>query len=152
MADRPAACAYSLDGSTWILFPTGPRFDFGFGVEESNIVLETDRGRRFFYSQYTRDRWDLSFRFIDDDRASFQEFHDAVDGQLSPFYISIGMAGQAAALMYGRKSSGFFPAGISVAAIPVVYEYKFSVVGEIASSDELSLSAPFAGIPFGGLW
>jgi hypothetical protein len=156
MADRPNRCAYSLDGTTWVEFPKGPRFDICFGIEEQNINLETDRGQRFIYSQFTRDRWDLTFRFSDTDRQNFQDFHDAVDGQLNKFYLTVGANGSAIALMYGIKTVSFLPAGISIAAIPVIYEYKFSVLGEIANipllTTDFLLPGPFAGVSFGGLW
>ncbi len=156
MADRPARCAYSLDGSTWVEFPKGPRFDFVYGLEEQNITLETDRGRRFIYSKFTRDRWDLTFRFSDTDRQSLQTFHDTVDGQLNPFYLTVGANGSAIALMYGTKTASFLPGGISTASIPAIYEYKFTVLGQVANIPELTsdliLPGPFAGISFGGLW
>ncbi len=156
MADRPTArCAYSLDGSTWIEFPKGPRFDIGLGVEEQNTNLETDRGRRFIYPQFQRDLWNVTFRFTEDDRQDFVDFHETVDGQLNPFYLSITSDNALLALMYGRKSVSFFPAGIGAYAIPVVYEYKFSLVGEVTdltTAGSLLWPGPFAGISFGGLW
>ncbi len=155
MADRPARCAYSLDNSTWVEFPKGPRFDIGLGVEEQNTNLETDRGRRFIYPQYTRDLWNVTFRFTEDDRQDFLDFHESIDGQLTPFYFSVTANDALLAVMYGRKSIGFFPGGIGVAAIPVVYEYKFTVVGEVTdltTGTDLLWPGPFAGISFGGLW
>jgi len=155
MADRPGVCAYSLDNIDWTAFPYGPKFDFGYGLEESNISLETDIGRRFIYSKFSRDRWDITFRFTETERSAFQDFHDAVDGQITPFYLSLGVAGVASALIYGRKTAGFFPAGISVPAIPVIYEYRFTIIGSVVDIDlttDFVTPVPFAGSSFGGLW
>jgi hypothetical protein len=156
MADRPTRCAYSLDGTTWVTFPKGPRFDWAPGLEEQNIVLETDSGRRFIYPQFQRDSWSITFRFSDMDRQHFQDFHNAVDGQLNQFYLTVGANNAAIAVIYGRKSVSFLPAGISVASVPVIYEYKFSVFGEVAYIPALTtdflLPGPFAGLSFGGLW
>lgn len=124
--------AWSLDGDTWIDLPVGPRFDLMLGQEEINLDLETDAGVEWIYRLFTRDRWELPFKITMDQLADFRALHDAVDGQLTPFYFTLDRTAEPIVYIYGRKEPGFLPQGTGEFVNPPLFNYRLIIRQEIA--------------------
>ena len=124
-------CAYSLDGDSWTELPVGPRFDAMLGVEEQNIDLETDAGVLWLYRLFERDRLELTFKFTLTQMAEFRALHDAVQGQLTPFYLTLDVNADPIVSIYCRKEAGFLPQGTGEQVMPPVFTYRLIVRQEI---------------------
>jgi len=123
--------AYSLNGVDWIPLPVGPRFGLLPGEEEVNLELTTERGVRWLRRQFLRDKWTIPFRFTEDMKPEFKALHDAVDGQLTPFYFTLDYTNSPVDSIYVRKEAGFMPQMMTTPADVPVYEYNLILTGEI---------------------
>lgn len=122
--------AYSLDGTTWIDFPVGPRFDLIQGNEESNIVIDTDSGFRRIYRQYRRYVWRLTFKIQKADIQSFVDLHQAVRGATIPFYVTLDKSTDPIVAIYGKKTAGALNRGTGEKVLPPVFTYEMTVQSE----------------------
>lgn len=131
------SASYSLDTSplVWVNLPgilrtpISPRHGSAFDVYEQNIIQETNRGVRRVYRLFTRQVWQLGFRFSEDQKAAFRAMHDAVDGELTPFYFRAGTT-----ILYCRKEAGFKPRMIREATHGPVYDYELILTEEITAT------------------
>jgi len=123
--------AYSLNGSTWVALPVGPRWGGSYDQEQQDLELITERGVRWLRRQYSRDKWVLTFRVTESQLAAFQALHDAVDGQLTPFYFSLDYTASPLESVYVRKEAGFHPGQLQDEIDPPVYDYQMTLTGEI---------------------
>lgn len=129
--------SYSLDTSplVWvdlpgpIATPIAPRHGSAFDQDEQNVVHETNRGVRSVYRLFTREVWRLTFRISEDQKAAFQTLHDAVDGELTPFYFRVGTT-----ILYCRKEAGFKPRMIATPAEDPAYDYELILTEEITAT------------------
>lgn len=126
--------AYSLNGVDWIPLPVGPRFGLTPGVEEVNLVLTTERGVRWKRRQFDRDKWTIPFRFTEVQKADFRALHDAVDGELTPFYFTLDYTLSPIEAIYVTKEPGFLPVMLQQPADLPVYDYQLILTGEIDPS------------------
>lgn len=133
----PFAASYSLDTSppVWVDLPgilrtpIAPRFGSAFDAEEQNIVHETNRGVRRVYRLFTRNVWRLTFRFQESNKAAWRAMHDAVDGELTPFFFRVGTT-----ILYCRKEAGFRPRMIPEPTQGPVYDYELILTEEITAT------------------
>lgn len=123
--------AYSLNGVDWIPLPVGPRFGLTPGTEEVNLELTTERGVRWIRRQFERDKWNVPFRFTEEMLPEFQAMHDAVDGQLTPFYFTLDYTNSPVDAVYARKEAGFMPQQLAQAADLPIYDYVLILTGEV---------------------
>lgn len=98
--------AYSLDGFVWIAFPNyyimGGEPD---SQEEANINFESDTGKAYVYRQFVKEYRELNFKFLEPDLDAFRQFHSDVNGEVTPFYLSL--IGDGSDSLYVRKEAGF---------------------------------------------
>jgi len=123
--------AYSLNGVDWIPLPVGPRFGLAPGTEEANLTLTTERGVRWIRRQFERDKWTVPFRFNEELKPDFQALHDAVDGEITPFYFTLDYTNSPVDAIYVRKEPGFMPQMLTTPADLPVYDYNLILTGEI---------------------
>lgn len=132
------AAAYSLDTSPfeWVDLPNvnrtpgAPRFGAAQDLDENNIVHETNFGVRHVYRVFTRNTWRLTFRITETQLATWRAMHDAVDGELIPFYFRIGDA-----YLYCRKEAGFQPQQLTEMADDPLYDYTITLTEEFVATD-----------------
>lgn len=123
--------AYSLDGITWVPLPVAPRFGGAYDQEQQDLELVTERGVRWIRRQFSRDKWVLTFRVTAPQLQAFQDLHDAVDGQATPFYFALDYTASPRNEIYVRKEAGFKPGQLQEAADPALYDYVMTLIGEI---------------------
>lgn len=133
----PWDASYSLDTSppVWVNLPglirtpTAPRHGSMFDFDEQNLSFETNRGRRQVYRLFKRQVWRLHFRFSESQRATFKTMHDAVDGELTPFFFRVGTN-----ILYCRKEAGFRPRMLTQPTRDPVWDYELILTEEITAT------------------
>lgn len=131
------AASYSLNTSplVWVNLPgilrtpIAPKHGSAFDADEQNVVHETNRGRRHVYRLFTRSVWRLSFRFSETEKPTWRAMHDAVDGELTPFYFRVGTT-----VLYCRKEAGFRPRMLAEPTKGPVYDYELILTEEITAT------------------
>lgn len=131
---------YSLtsDPYAWIPLPNvnrepgAPRFGAQFDVEEENTVLTTNYGVRHIYRHFTRQVWRLTFRITHTQKiGAWKTMHDALDGELTPFYFRVGDD-----VLYCRKERGFAPTQLTERTSPEpIYDYDITLTEEFVASE-----------------
>lgn len=100
---------YLTTVSGLVSFPVARRYGGeGNHVERTDLVHETDRGRRWVYAQFDRRIFNLTFRVTEAQLATFTTLDTAVDGQRTAFYFvpDVTVPGTA---IYVRKEKDFKP-------------------------------------------
>lgn len=131
------AASYSLNTSppVWVNLPgilrtpIAPMHGSAFDADEQNIVHETNRGVRRVYRLFEREVWRLVFRFSETEKPSFRAMHDAVDGQINPFYFRVGTT-----ILFCRKEAGFRPRMLADPTRGPVYDYELILTEEITAT------------------
>jgi hypothetical protein len=118
---------------TWVDLPVGPQFNAILGQEESNLAFETDGGIQWYDRLFQRDSWDLTFKCQFAQLADFRALHDAVDGQLTPFFITLDRTAEPLLAIYGNKEAGFMPQGTGEFVMPPVFSYNLKILGVLMS-------------------
>lgn len=110
---------YITSPGSLIVFPRPPRWDSDSSlagvadpIEESDIVMETIRLKRYVYKLGKRSTPSFIFRVPEEELEEFQAFHDDVQGQLTPFYYVFNTAASPLATLYCRKEPDFKPTKI----------------------------------------
>lgn len=124
-------CAYSLDGTSWTDFPVGPQFDLQISTEESNIMLETDSGYKRIYRQFKRQVWTLSFKVQQSSLSVFSDFHRAVRGAITPFYLTLDRTADPIVAIYGKKLQSQTFEGTGERVLPPVLVYQLTIRQEL---------------------
>jgi hypothetical protein len=101
--------------------------------EEMDIVNSTIRGVDYVNKLFGRERFMVTFRFPESERASFKALHTAVGGKLLPF-LWLPNPATSADCYYMRKESDFKPAiagtGMDGASIALWYDYTLELMEE----------------------
>lgn len=125
---------YLTDPGGLILLPVAERYGAQIGYDQNQIILETERGRRWVYHQFRRTTYELVYRVTTEQLFLFQALHEAVNGSEIPFYFVHDTADLAAAV-YGRKEKDYQPKeldepgwvdGVETA----IYDYTFRFTSE----------------------
>lgn len=124
-------CAYSLDAKTWIDLPVGPQFNAAIGLEEHNLSFQTDGGVQFYDRLFQRDAWEFTFKCTFAQLSDFRALHDAVEGQLNPFFLTLDKDANQLVAVYGHKEAGFFPQGTGESVSPPVFTYRLKILGAV---------------------
>ncbi len=140
-------CAYSLDGLDWVDLPIGPQFNLGLGIEETNLSFQTDGGIQWFDRLFQRDSWELEFKCQFSQLADFRALHDAVEGQVTPFFLTLDRTAEPLIAIYGNKEPGFMPQGTGEFVMPPVFLYKLKILGVLMSILTYVPSYTLAGLP-----
>lgn len=116
--------AWSLDNISFSNFPgTYLLQGHPYTINEDNISLKADSGAKYIYNLSQYRVLDLNFKFLESDKAEFNNFHLTVNGEVVAFFLSISGAGAADSL-YGRKERGFDPVATgNIAHGEKIYEY-----------------------------
>jgi len=104
---------YISDPGSVLTFPVGELFGSNpIGFDEGDLVIETERGKRYVYKQFSRRLWTLKFRVSEVDLQFFRTLHLAVGGQETPFYFVEDASDSAGEAFYVRKEQHFKPTEI----------------------------------------
>lgn len=68
-----------------VAFPRPPRWGRKIIKKRQDLVLETEKGRRWLYKQYDRQTYEFTFRVPPLELDEFRALDTAVDGQRDPF-------------------------------------------------------------------
>jgi hypothetical protein len=91
-------------------FPVGELYGSNpIRYQEGDLVIETERGKRWVYKQFSRQVYELKFKVSAVDIEFFRELHLAVGGQETPFYFVADSDDSAGVAIYVRKEQNFEP-------------------------------------------
>lgn len=101
---------YIVDPGGLITLPRPPRWESeDVATQEADIAMETNRLKRYVYKLGKRSTPSYIFRVPEDELAAFETLHDAVQGQLTPFYYVLNTGTSPWSVLYCRKEKDFMP-------------------------------------------
>jgi hypothetical protein len=124
-------------------FPIAERYGSDpIGIEEGDLELTTERGRRYIYKQFTRQTRRLVFRGTTAQLQFFKDLHQLLGGQETPFYF-LPDNDDEATVLFVRKEKDFKPKELDQAAADsdgdtAVYDYEL-ILTEEPSGPEVGL-------------
>lgn len=101
------------------------------GEERNHLTMETERGKRYVYTKFTRVVRRYVFRVTAAQLADFRALHDAVDGNVAAFYW-VPDSAVPATYLYVRKEKDFLPVMLSepIPSSRLLYDYTLELTGE----------------------
>jgi hypothetical protein len=126
---------YLTDPDALVVLPVAERYGSLIGIEENDIAFETERGVRYVYKQFKRKVRRMTFRMTEAQLAAFETLHNAVEGQLTPFYF-VPDTDNAAVVLYVRKEPSFLPKELDEPAVvdgvvTTMYDYTLELTAEV---------------------
>jgi hypothetical protein len=127
--------AYSLDGASLIDLPVAERYGAIIGQQDEDLVLETEKGVRWVYKQFTRTYRKVKFRVTATELEAFFDLHVAVGGQETPFYYYPD-TDNPGVRFFVRKDKDFMPQELESPVnvdgeIMAVFDYEMTLTGEV---------------------
>ncbi|HTK86991.1 MAG TPA: hypothetical protein VL329_04630 [Nitrospiraceae bacterium] len=126
---------YDIDGEpvvsgTLVELPINSRLGVEYGTEYSDILLETERGRRWVYPQYNRYRRTMNFRLTLAQLAAFQALDEAVGGQRDPFILVLDTDVSPYEQIFCRKESSMIVKQLENVAHGGMVDYQMVITEE----------------------
>ncbi len=126
---------YDVDGEPVasgiiVELPINSRIGVEYGTERSDIVMETERGRRWVYPQFDRYRRTMTFRLTLDQLAEFETLDEAVGGQRDPFFFIIDNDESPREMIFCRKESSMIVQQLENVAHGAVVDYQMVITEE----------------------
>lgn len=116
--------------SSLVELPINSRIGVEYGTERADILMETERGRRWIYPQFTRYRRAMIFRLTLAQLAAFETLDLAVGGQRDPFIFVIDTDVSPTEHIYCRKESSFIVRQLENVAHGAVVDYQMVITEE----------------------
>lgn len=118
-----------------VVLPVAERYGAAIGEQREDLLMETERGKRYVYNQFKRTIRTMTFRVTESQLVAFRTLHEAVNGQATPFYWVVDTDDSASGVLYVRKEKDFRPTELdqptAANGIQVpMYDYVLSLTGE----------------------
>lgn len=110
--------------------PIQSRIGVEYGTERSDLLMETERGRRWIYPQFTRYRRTMVFRLTLAQLAAFQTLDEAVGGQRDPFIFIVDVDVSPQEQIFCRKESSMIVRQLENVAHGAVVDYQMVITEE----------------------
>lgn len=123
-----------------VLLPVAPRWgDPVDGVEQLDLMHESDAGTRYVYTLGSRAVHHFQFRFTRAQKAAFLAMHNAVNGQDTPFFF-VPDTDDMDTFIYCRKERDFRPRELPMGAVvdgveTSLFDYQLELTGEPLTED-----------------
>lgn len=113
-----------------IELPIQSRIGVEYGTERSDLLMETERGRRWVYPQFTRYRRTMIFRLTLAQLAAFETLDDAVGGQRDPFFFIVDVDVSPQEQIFCRKESSMIVRQLENVAHGAMVDYQMIITEE----------------------
>ena len=133
--DSDGEPSYTVDGEpivtgSLVELPINSRIGVEYGIERSDILMETERLRRWVYPQGERYRRTMNFRLTLSQLAAFQTLDAAVGGQRDPFILVIDTDVSPYEQVFCRKESSMIVKQLENVAHGEVVDYQMVITEE----------------------
>lgn len=126
---------YTVDGEPIVTgdiveLPITSRIGVEYGLERSDILMETERGRRLVYPQFERYRRTMNYRLTLTQLDGFETLDAAVGGQRDPFMFVLDTDVSPYEMFMVRKESSMIVKQLENVAHGAIVDYQMIITEE----------------------